>query len=383
MNERSQRPDDLLDLYLDALAHDASASPPPGLDEATAAFARRLMRAERRGAPTMVVRDRMWKAALTAAQTSTNTHRPTAEKENPMQLVMTPERRESSMLLMVAVISAVILFAGLLIGYGGGVLPPAGPEQGGQLPALAGPEDDEAQRGDTSPTPPPTMTATPIPVDPGVMPALEATMAPPTILGVDDIEPSMPFPLGRILSLSALLDAQTTLPTYVIAIRQPGLFMAQLQIQSEAGAEAELLFKTLSGGEWQRVEAEVLPAGWHMIEVEADQIVALHINRKADSVGMFTLNLQLNPLDPALAVGEPIGFVIGSSLDELRAAPPPNEASPAGRPTVVPPPDEVGPAWRPTEAPPPFPLDVTATPFPSANTQLEPTVELPTATQIP
>jgi len=376
MNERSQRPDDLLDLYLDALAHDASASPPPGLDEATAAFARRLMRAERRGTPTMVVRDRMWKAALTTAQTSTNTHRPTAEKENPMQLVMTPERRESSMLLMVAVISAVILFAGLLIGYGGGALPPSEPQQGGQLPALAGAEDDEAQRGDTSPTPPPTMTATPIPFDPGVLPALEATMVPPTILGVDDIEPSMPFPLGRILSLSGLLDSQAVLPTYVIAIRQPGLLMAQLQFQSEAGAEAELLFKTRfaedPAGEWQRVEAEVLPAGWHMIEVEADQIVALHINRKADSVGMFTLNLQLNPLDPALAVGEPIGFVIGSSLDGLRAAPQPDGASSAGRPTVVPP----------TE-PPPSPLDVTATPFPSVNTPLDPTAVLPTATQIP
>jgi hypothetical protein len=220
------------------------------------------------------------------------------------------------------------------------------------------------------------MTATPVPFDPRVMPALDATMVPPTILSVDDIEPSMPFPLGRILTLSGLLDSQTTLPTYVISIRQPGLLMAQLQLQSQAGAEAEMLFKTRSAGdpagEWQRIEAEVLPAGWHMIEVEADQIVALHINRKADSAGMFTLNLQLNPLDPALAVGEPIGFVIGSSLDGLSAAPQPGEVSPAGRPTEVPP-----------TVPPPSALDVTATPSPFTELPLDPTAVLPTATPSP
>ncbi len=185
----------------------------------------------------------------------------------------------------------------------------------------------------------------------------------------------MKRPLYYLLCAIACTSmVSATMPMAAIAEAiQP---QATAELQSQAGAEAEMLFKTRSAGdpagEWQRVEAEVLPAGWHMIEVEADQIVALHINRKADSAGMFTLNLQLNPLDPALAVGEPIGFVIGSSLDGLSAAPPPDEASPAGRPTEVPP-----------TVPPPSPLDVTATPSPFTELPLDPTAVLPTATQIP
>ncbi len=69
MNEHKSQAE-LLDLYLEALAHDLQAGVQPGLDEKMAALACQLMDAEQVGAPSPIAQQRVWEKMVTAAQKS-------------------------------------------------------------------------------------------------------------------------------------------------------------------------------------------------------------------------------------------------------------------------------------------------------------------------
>jgi|GEM_PF-4231693 len=62
-----KRPEDLLEYFLNALAHHPDAAPPPGLDAATADFARRLAHSQQGDLPPVGTQARIWAQVLDAS----------------------------------------------------------------------------------------------------------------------------------------------------------------------------------------------------------------------------------------------------------------------------------------------------------------------------
>lgn len=163
-----QTPHDALDAYLDALARDPDATPPPELDAETVAFARLLV-ADRPEIP-----EPNWGDVLGAVNAANNGHlEPQTidtqqEWEQDMASLTYPREKPTAWLTLAAVLVALLLFGSLILF--------AASQSNGPRLLTNGPLGVIQQEvtPTSTPTSVPLMTATPIP---------PTTMPPPTAMG--------------------------------------------------------------------------------------------------------------------------------------------------------------------------------------------------------
>jgi hypothetical protein len=163
----------LLEQYITALHADPDAIPPAGLDPATAAFARKLVRETTLSHPSESVKARVWRRAYQNAQPSDKTL-----KETDLMTAITPSQPLPSRNLTLIAVAAIAVLIGAVLIVATNLQPPDGESI---IPAAGQNQDDD-------PTAPATLmiSATPVSLD-----APMATVTPAPSIIASPVRPTI------------------------------------------------------------------------------------------------------------------------------------------------------------------------------------------------
>jgi LysM repeat protein len=231
MNEHEQA--QLLEAFLLSLHQDANAAPPPGLDPAAAAFARKL--AAPQAAPSNAIRDRVWRNALAEVRPTVST----AEKQERIlttQTAVLPRRRAYPLTFAAAALVLVALTGAFAASF-------ANRPKEEPLQALA----QTTQEATAAPTAIPTSTLAPgmpIPV-PTLPPVWMPTAVPAAVLSID-LSNAVNISVGD--TINGTLTAEKPALTYRLVAPQDGLLAVYLEAKDNGQPTITILSPHFSPG---------------------------------------------------------------------------------------------------------------------------------------
>jgi hypothetical protein len=232
MNEQEQA--GLLEEFLLALRQDANAAPPPGLDPALAAFARKLVAPS--AAPSNAVRDRVWQRALAEVRPDAFSTDEKQEQIPMTQIAVLPRRRAYPLAFAAAALVLIALT---------GVFAASFANRPKEEPLLALAQTTQEPTATLQPTLVPTSTPVPGMPSPATIVPPAPTLVPAAVLSVDTSN-AVNISVGD--TLNGALTAEKPALTYRLVAPQDGLLVVYLEAKDDSQPTVTILSPHFSPG---------------------------------------------------------------------------------------------------------------------------------------